>query len=92
MRSDDQLTYEERKRRLFAEVDAWVRDEPPPRPIAVLTIPVNGKIADAVKINPGSVRISARGADGIAVIAGPERNHEGITLKVHYADRNGIVR
>jgi len=89
MRRDDQLSHEQR--RFFAEVDAWVRGEPFPKPVAVLTIPVNGKIADAAKINPSGVRISARDADGRHIVGGPERNREGITLKVHYADRNGIV-
>jgi hypothetical protein len=75
--------------RFYAELAAWVRDEPLPQPVAVLTIPVDDVIAKAVKANPDSVRIRARGADGIPVVGGPKRNDEGIKLRVHYADRKG---
>jgi hypothetical protein len=83
-------TVDQWEARLFAELEAWVKyDEPLPSPIAVLSIPVDDKIAKAAKANPGSVRISARGVDGIAIVGGAERNRESITLKIHYADRKG---
>jgi len=84
-------TIDQWEKRLFAEMAAWVKyDEPFPSRIAVLTIPVDDAIGKAAKANPGSVRISATGVDGIPIIGGrPKQNREGIKLRVHYADRNG---
>ena len=82
-------TVEQWEARFYAEIEAWVRGEPFPEPVAVLTIPVDDKIAKAVKANPSTIRIRVRGADGIAIIGGAKRNDEGIKLRVHYADRKG---
>jgi len=82
-------TVDQWEARFYAELEAWVRDEPLPKPVAVLTIPVDDQIAKAVKVNPGSLRIRARDTDGRPIIGGAKRNDEGIKLRVHYADRKG---
>jgi hypothetical protein len=42
-----------------------------PKPTSTLTMGVNEKLAAAAKANPESVRVSARGDDGVSVVGGP---------------------
>lgn len=83
MNEAEQLTHEERRKRFYERLNsgAFIRDAKP-KPTPVVTVPVSEKIAEAVKANPGSVRVSARGADGIAVVEGPRRNPSGVTVRV----------
>ncbi len=53
-----------------------------PEPVAVL--PVSARMAEAVKSNPESVRLTARGADGVTVIERPQRNSATVTVMVDY--------
>jgi len=75
MKSNNEgLSREERLRRFDAEVEAWARGEDKPRPTPVVTLPVSEKLAAAANANPQSVRVSARGSDGIARVEGPLPN------------------
>jgi hypothetical protein len=84
MRPEEQgLSYEERKRRFFERLDSgYYFREPQPKPVAVVTLPVSDKIAKAVRASPNSVRLSARGEDGIAVVEGPRSNPHHVTVRV----------
>ena len=82
MKPEEQLTYEERKRLFFEKVDSGYYTRPAKPKVAVVTLPVSQKIAKAVKANPESVRVSARGEDGIAVVERPRGNSTGIMVRV----------
>lgn len=53
-----------------------------PKPTAVVTLPVSEKIAAAIKADPQSVRVAARGEDGVQVVEGPKRNAGNVTVRV----------
>jgi hypothetical protein len=92
---------------LTQEEVAWLLTMDPPRrkpkPVPVVSVPVSEKIADAVKTNPGSVRVTARDADGVSRFEGPLRNPQHVTVRVDlvqevdangrpvYHDRGGVV-
>jgi hypothetical protein len=82
MKPEEQLTYEERKRLFFEKADSGYYTRPAKPKVAVVTLPVSPKIAKAVKANPESVRVSARGEDGIAVVEGPRGNPNNVTVRV----------
>jgi hypothetical protein len=68
------VPYEELKRRFLEKVDSGVFTRPAKPKVPVVTIPVSEKVAKAVRANAESLRISARGEDGISVIEGARRN------------------
>jgi hypothetical protein len=82
MKPEEQLSYEERKRRFFEKVDSGYYTRPAKPKVPVVTLPVSPKIAEAVRANPESVRVSARGEDGIAVIEGPRGNPTGVIVRI----------
>jgi hypothetical protein len=82
MKLEEQLSYEERKRLFFEKLDSGYYFRPAKPKVPVVTLPVSPKIAEAVRTNPESVRVSARGADGIAVIEGPKGNPNHVTVRV----------
>jgi hypothetical protein len=67
----EKFSREERLQRFYAEVEAWARGDNKPKPTPMITLPVSENLAAAAKANPESVRISARGVDGSAWLAGP---------------------
>lgn len=78
---------EESRKRFYERLEAWRLGDDSvwgakPKPTPVLTLPVSDKIAEAVAANPESVRVSARGADGIAVVEGPRRNSTNVVVRV----------
>ena len=74
--------YEERRRLFFERLDNGYYSKPAKPKVAVVTLPVSEKIAEAVRVNPGSVGVSARGADGIAVVEGPKGNPNNVMVRV----------
>jgi hypothetical protein len=82
MKPEDELSYEERKKLFFERLDNGYYFRPAKPKVAIVTLPVSPKIAAAVSANPESVRVSARGADGIAVIEGPKGNLNHVTVRV----------
>jgi|SRR5262249_19385967 len=83
------MSLEERRKQFLKRIEAgnFYR-----LPIPVAVVPVSDKIAKAVKANPESVRVSARGADGISIIERPHRNPQNVTVMVDYVrevDANG---
>jgi hypothetical protein len=79
--NDNKLSLEERRKRFLKRIDAGDFRRMP-APVAV--VPVSAKVAEAVKVNPESVRISARGPDGLSIIERPQRNHVNVTVMVDY--------
>jgi hypothetical protein len=91
MKPDDSLSLEERRRRFFDRIDNEPLRPAKPRPTPVVTLPVSEKLAEAAKANPETVRVSARGSDGMSRIEGPRRNSI-VTVCVDYVrevDANG---
>jgi hypothetical protein len=97
--SDEKLSLEERRKRFLKRIEAGDFRR---LPAAVALVPVSPKVAEAVKANPESVRISAKGADGISIIERPQRNHVNVKVMVDYVrevdadgrpmwDRPGVV-
>jgi hypothetical protein len=76
----------EEKRRLFYErlESGYYNRKPQPLPIPVAVVPVSEKIAEAVKANPQSVRVSARGTDDIAIVEGPRRDSMNVRVMIEY--------
>jgi hypothetical protein len=76
----------EEKRRLFYErlESGYYNRKPQPVAVPVAVVPVSEKIAEAVKANPQSVRISARGTDDIAIVEGPRRDSTTVRVMVEY--------
>src|SRR5262245_39015931 len=87
------LSIEERRRRFEERLANGYYIRPAkPKPTPLLSLPVSDKIAEAVKSNPASVRISARERDGMAIVEGPERNPNNVTVRVDWVqevDANG---
>jgi len=80
---EQELSYEERKKLFFEKVDSgYYFGDPQPKPVAVVTLPVSDRIAEAARTNPNSVRVSARGADGIALVEGPRANPHHVVVRV----------
>jgi hypothetical protein len=79
MRAKREPTYEELKQQFFKKLYSDYYFRPPD---AVVLIPVSGKIAEAVRMNPESVRIGVRGVDGVQIVEGPRRNPAGVAVKV----------
>jgi hypothetical protein len=67
----EKLSREERLQRFYSEVEAWARGKNKRKPTPTITLPVSEKLAAAAKVNPESVRISARDDDGMRVVGGP---------------------
>jgi hypothetical protein len=76
----------EEKRRLFYEriESGYYNRKPQPLPIPVAVVPVSEKIAEAIAANPQSVRVSARGTDGIAIVEGPRRDNANVRVMIEY--------
>ena len=80
-----QLTFEEKLASGYYTQDAK------PKAVAVVTVPVSNEHAQVIAGNPESVRVSARRADGVTVIAKPQRN-DIVTVRydlVHEIDEHG---
>jgi hypothetical protein len=91
MKPDNGLSLEERRKRFFERIDNEPLRPAPPKPTAVVTLPVSEKLAAAAKANPESVRVAARGSDGTSRIEGPRPNSL-VTVCVDYVrevDANG---
>jgi hypothetical protein len=89
--TDEQLPYEELKRRFFEKLDNY--DFLPKSKVPVVTLPVSETIAEAVRANPQSVRVSARGSNGVSVVGGPRRNSTHVTVRVDdVAEVDGVGR
>jgi hypothetical protein len=104
MEEAKKLTLEEKRRRFEERLANGYYIRPAkPKLTPVLSLPVSEKIADAVKANPASLRVSARGENGIAVVDGPRLNPNNVTVRVdwvqevdanwrpNYYDRGGLV-
>jgi hypothetical protein len=79
------LTLEEKRRRFEERLATGFYIRPAkPKPTAVVSLPVSDKIADAVTANPASLRVSARGEDGIAVVEGPRPNSNNVTVRIDW--------
>lgn len=67
---------------------AWLLSMDPPRrkpkPVPVVAVPVSDTIAEAVKANPGSVRIAARDTRGVSRVEGPCCNPQHVTVRVDW--------
>jgi hypothetical protein len=87
MTREEYAALEAKYQRLLAE--PLPRVTPKPKPTPVLSLPVSDKIADAAKGNPASVRVSARGEDGIAVVEGPRHNPHNVTVRVDWVRQVG---
>jgi hypothetical protein len=82
----------EEKRRLFYErlESGYYNRKPQPVAVPVAVVPVSEKIAGAVKANPQSVRISARGNDGLAIVEGPRSGNVRVMIEyVREVDADG---
>jgi hypothetical protein len=58
----------------------YIRDAKP-KPVAVVTVPVTQAVAEVVAANPESVRVSARTADGVTILAKPQSNPNCVTVR-----------
>ena len=58
----------------------YIRDAKPKR-VAVVTVPVSHSDAKVIAENPESVRVHARRADGVSVIARPQSNPNCVTVR-----------
>ena len=79
-----QLTDEqwaERERRLRERLANYTLRPAKPRPVAVVTVPVSNNDAAVIRENPESVRVTARRADGVTILAKPERNEQCVTVR-----------
>lgn len=73
-------TFEDAER----EYQEWMATPIPkakPKPVAVVSVPVSDKDAEVIASNPESVRVSARRADGVTVLAKPESNSLNVTVR-----------
>jgi hypothetical protein len=97
--NEEKLSLEERRKRFLKRIEAGDFRR---LPVPVALVPVSQRVAEAVKANPESVRISAKGADGISIIERPQRNHVNVKVMVDYVrevdadgrpmwDRPGVV-
>ena len=89
---DENLTWQQRRARLFERLENGYYGLGSKPNVSVMSLPVSEKIAEAVRANPNSVRVSARGEDGIAVVEGPKANPTGVTVRVDLVrgvDRDG---
>jgi hypothetical protein len=85
MEEAKRLTFEEKRRRFEERLATGFYIRPAkPKPTAVVSLPVSEKIAEAVIANPASVRVSARGEDGIAVVEGPRPNRNNVLVRVDW--------
>jgi len=85
MKPEEQSLYhEDLKRRFFEKVDSGCFTRPAKPKVPVVTLPVSEKIAEAVRANPESLRVSARGEDGIALVEGPRGNPAHVTVRIDY--------
>lgn len=82
MTREEYAALEAKYQRLMSE--PLPRVKPKPKPTAVLALPVSDKIAEAAGANPKTVRVSARGADGIAIVEGPRSNPHNVTVRVDW--------
>lgn len=77
-------------KRFFERLDAGeFNRKPKPTPVAI--VPISERVAQAVKANPESVRISARDSDGVTVFEKPQSSAR-VTVRVEYVqevDANG---
>jgi hypothetical protein len=85
MKPEEQnLPYEELKRRFFEKVDNYFLEtggRPKPK-VAVVTIPVSEKDAAVIAANRESLWISARREDGVSVLMKPQGNPAEVTVRV----------
>jgi hypothetical protein len=88
MKPNDELSLEERRKRFLERIEAGNFRR---LPTVVAVVPVSQRVAEAVKANPKSVRVSARGADGISIIERPRLNANVMVMIDHVqeVDANG---
>jgi archaeosine-15-forming tRNA-guanine transglycosylase len=68
-------------RRFYERLDAGASNrKPKPTPVAI--VPISERVAEVVKANPETVRISARGADGVTVFEKAQLNPARVTVMV----------
>jgi hypothetical protein len=79
MRAKREPTYEELKEKFFKKLwsDYYLRD-----PDMVLVIPVSRRVADAVRVNPESVRVVVTDEFGARLVESARANRAGVTVKV----------
>jgi hypothetical protein len=67
------------------QMEELLRRGPPllrPAPTQVLSVPISGRAAAAVKANPSEVRVVARATDGTTLIERPLRNPHNVIVRV----------
>ena len=100
--NNEKLSLEERRKLFYARLESGYYSRPAKPKVPVVAVPVSEKVAEAVKANPESVRVSARSADGVSVFGGPQRNPANVTVRVEWVrevdadgrpiwDRSGVV-
>jgi hypothetical protein len=98
----DELTLEQKRRVFDEQLRTGYYIHPAKTVTPVLTAPVSPKLAAAVAANPESLRVSARGDDGVAVLGGAQSNSQRVTVRVDWVsavdaegrpiwDRPGVV-
>jgi hypothetical protein len=90
MKPNDELSPQEKLKRFYERLEAGEFNRKPT--VAVVTVPVSNKVAQVVKANPESVRISARDNDGVSVFERPQHNSARVTVMVEHVrevDANG---
>jgi hypothetical protein len=82
--NDEKLSLEERRKRFYARLESGYYSRPAKPKVPIVAVPVTAKVAEAVRANPESVRVSARSADGTSVFGGPQHNAASVRVMVEY--------